>query len=151
MLEGRDLVAGLGLAAFILIRLPAAASGTVLNLLPTPGPPTLLGLAGFFAAAVPLAFATGAGACWITTAADGRRNMPLEGSQSKYRCPWTLPSFLPSKLSNSTPTQSPSANSVCPTYRTIPIRPSASWTVWPTVQHVSMEPSWGSLAPPHAH
>lgn len=49
-LDGRDLVAGLGLAAFMLILLLAAGSGAVDILRPTPEPTTLLGLPGLFAA-----------------------------------------------------------------------------------------------------
>lgn len=61
MLEGRDLVAGVGLAAFILILFPAAISGATLDLLAIPFPITLLGLAGFFAALGTVGLDAGAG------------------------------------------------------------------------------------------
>jgi hypothetical protein len=63
MLDGRDVLpAGLGLAAFILIRFPDPGSGTELILRPRAGPPTLLGLVGFFRAAYPFrGFAAGGG------------------------------------------------------------------------------------------
>ena len=74
MLEGRDVrVAGLGLAAFILIRLPEATSGTVLIRLPPGAAATLVGLDSLFAGAG-LGFG---GACSIILTAVGRRNIPL--------------------------------------------------------------------------
>lgn len=50
--------------------------------------------------------------------------MPNPGSQSKYRSPWTDPSFFPESSVNSTPIQSPSAKLVAPMYRTVACRPS---------------------------
>ena len=49
MLEGRDLVAGLGLAAFMLILFPVPVSATEVRLNTTPVFTTLLGLEAFFA------------------------------------------------------------------------------------------------------
>lgn len=80
MLDGLDLVAGLGLAAFMLCLFPDAASDTVLTLLPAAAPPTLLGLVGFFMTAAPFCF--GGAACSITAPA-GRTNIPRPASQSK--------------------------------------------------------------------
>jgi hypothetical protein len=94
VLEGRDLVTGLGLAAFMLILFPAPGSGTPLCLLTRFGPPTLLGLAGFLFG--PLVVFTGGGGWAMMVAAAGRRNIPRFISQSKYRSPCTLPSFFPS-------------------------------------------------------
>jgi hypothetical protein len=112
------LPAGLGLAAFMLIRFPAPGSGTVLILLPRVGPATLLGLLCLFGIGTPfegLRTDTGAGACAMIVTAVGLRNIPFPSSQSKDLSPFTLPSFLPSKSSNSTPTHSPGANPVWPT------------------------------------
>lgn len=105
MLEGRDLVAGLGLAAFMLILFPVAASATDVRRGPTPVLMTLLGLEVFFTG-TGAAFGGGAGCAMAMTAA-GFTNMPRPGSQSKYRSPRTLPSFLPLSSSNSTPIHSP--------------------------------------------
>ena len=91
-LDGRDLEEGVGLAEFMLILLPVPTSGTALILRPTPEPTTLLGLAAFFAGT---AAGLGAGACWMMVMAVGLTNMPLPISHSKYRSPWTLPSFFP--------------------------------------------------------
>ena len=113
-LDGRDLVMGLGLAAFILILFPAPVSGTMLVLLASPGPVVLLGRVGLLVAA-PFVALGGAAGCSMIVAADGRRNIPRPISQSKYRSPLTLPSFFPSYPSSSTPIHSPAANSVCPT------------------------------------
>ena len=109
MLEGREpRLAGVGLAAFMLCLLPAAISCTALGLLPSaPRPATLLGLETFFATAG-AGFGTAAG-CSVIRTAGGRRNMPLPISQSKYRSPCMLPSFLPLSSSSSTPIQSPAA------------------------------------------
>ena len=86
MLDGRDLVAGLGLAAFMLILFPAAGSGAVLILRPSPGPTTLPGLAGFLTTPF-VGFGAGGGACSIIDIAEGRKNIPLPIGQSKYLCP----------------------------------------------------------------
>lgn len=147
VLDGRDpRVAGLGLAAFMLIRFPAATSGTLLILRPSPET-TLLGLATFFAATDPLAgFDTGAGRS-MTVRAVGLRNMPRPISQSKYLSPCTLPSFLPLSSSSSTPTHSPAAKCGCPTNRTVPKRPSTSSTVWPRSSSDMMRESSGSERP----
>src|SRR5450432_2519630 len=114
MLEGLDvgletLGTGLGLAAFMLSRLPAPESVTVLNLFPVVGKTALAGLPTLLAG--PLSFlSTGNGAgCAITVSAAGLRNIPLPIWQSKYLSPWTLPSFLPLSSLSSTPTQSPGA------------------------------------------
>jgi hypothetical protein len=78
-LEGLELgldilAAGLGLAAFMLIRFPAPASGTELNLFPGAGSTALEGLPTLLA--VPLSVAgTGAG-CAMTITAEGLRNIP---------------------------------------------------------------------------
>ena len=128
-LEGRDLGAGLGLAAFELILLPWPTSGTALILLPSPELTTLLGLAAFFTDA---AAGLGGGACSTMVMVVGRTNIPLPISQSKYRSPRTLPSFLPLLSSNSTPTQSPVWKWVSPMYLTVARRPSGSSTIWPT-------------------
>jgi hypothetical protein len=98
MLEGRDpLAAGLGLAAFMLILFPAAASATPLILLVIPGPVTLLGRAAFLAPVGPFGFAVGGGGGWsiIEVIAASLTNIPFPISHSKYRSPLTLPSFLP--------------------------------------------------------
>lgn len=114
MLDGRDpLPAGLGLAAFMLIRLLTPVSGTMLVLRPSPELTTLVGLATFFAGAT--AFGAAAGCSMIAATAAARRNIPLPISQSKYLSPLTLPSFLPLRPSSSTPIQSPAANPVWPT------------------------------------
>jgi hypothetical protein len=114
MLDGRDpLAAGLGLAAFMLIRFPTPLSGTMLVLLPSPELTTLFGLAAFLAGAAD--FGTAAGCSMIAATAAALRNIPLPISQSKYLSPLTLPSFLPLRLSSSTPIQSPVANPVWPT------------------------------------
>ena len=112
MLEGRDLVVGLGLTEFTLTLFAAPTSGTELKRRPAPALATLLGLAGFFASTVVdfMGFTGGAGA-WVTgstyATADGLTNIPLPGSQSKYLWPCTLPSFLPLSSSSSTPIHSP--------------------------------------------
>lgn len=142
-LDGRDLVAGLGLAAFMLILFPAAGSGAVDIRRPTPELTTLFGLPGFFAAPF-TGFATGGGGCSITVIAAGRKNIPLPASQSKYLVPLTLPSFLPANCSSSTPTHSPSANWVCPIYRITPIWPLLSSTVWPMARLLIMGKSLGN-------
>jgi len=92
MLEGRDLVAGLGLTELTLTLLAAPTSGTELNRRPAPVLATLLGLAGFFASAGAdlMGFAAGAragtaGSTYATAA--GLTNIPLPGSQSKYLWP----------------------------------------------------------------
>ena len=89
MLDGRDLVAGLGLTEFTLTLLAAPTSGTELKRRPAPVLATLLGLAGFFASVVAdfrgFVVGAGAGAAGSTYAtAAGRTNIPLAGSQSKY-------------------------------------------------------------------
>ena len=129
MLEGRDpLAAGLGLAAFMLIRFPAAGSGALLVLFPNPDPVTLLGLAAFL---TPAGFAAGGGWSMIEVIAANLTNIPLPISHSKYRSPLTLPSFFPPLSSSSTPIHSPGANSVWPIKRMVAVRPSLSSTVWP--------------------
>lgn len=132
-LDGLDVrVAGLGLAAFILILFPAAGSCAVLNLLPVPDT-TLLGLPVRLTGPLPFTgFGGGGIGCSIISTADGLKNIPRPISQSKYRSPCTLPSFFPLPSSSSTPTQSPGAKCGCPTNRITAIRPSASCTVWPT-------------------
>lgn len=62
----------------------------------------------------------------------GRQKMPYGAVQSKYRLPWTDPSFFPDGSSSTTPTHCPSANAVVPTKRTVPNRPSFNSTFWPT-------------------
>jgi hypothetical protein len=119
MLEGLEfgldvLVAGLGLAAFMLILVPAPASGTVLSLLPGAGRTALEGLPTLLV--VPLLFGacgTGAG-CAMTVTAAGLRNIPRPILHSKYLSPCTLPSFFPLSSSSSTPTQSPVEKWGCP-------------------------------------
>lgn len=87
MLEGRDLVAGLGLEEFMLTLLAPPTSGTELNLRPAPVLTTLLGL-GAFLVATTAGFGTVAGAGGSTEVIAARlRNIPLPGSQSKYLCP----------------------------------------------------------------
>jgi hypothetical protein len=119
MLEGLEvgldvLVAGLGLAAFMLIRVPAPASGTVLNLLPGPGKIALDGLPTLLAGPLLLgAWGNGVG-CVITVTAAGLRNIPFPIRHSKYLSPCTLPSFFPLSSSSSTPTQSPVEKWGCP-------------------------------------
>ena len=61
----------------------------------------------------------------------GLTNMPYPIGQSKYRSPWTLPSFLPVFSSNSTPIHSPTWKLVWPANRTVALRPSLSFTVCP--------------------
>lgn len=128
-LDGRDLEEGVGLAEFMLILLPAFTSGTALILRPMPELTTLLGLAAFFAGT---AAGLGGRACSMMVTAAGLTNMPLPISHSKYRSPWTLPSFFPLSSSSSTPTQSPAAKWGCPMYRTVAKRPSVSSMTWPT-------------------
>lgn len=85
MLDGLDVLTGLGLGALRLIRLPAFGSLTVvLDRLPTGG-----GSGG-------LVLTVGLGGGASTVRAAGRRNMPLPCSVSKYRTPATDPSFFPS-------------------------------------------------------
>jgi hypothetical protein len=148
MLDGRDVLpAGLGLAAFMLIRFPAPGSGTELVLRPKAEPPTLLGPVVFFTAADPFGgFAAGGGCSMIEVIAIGRTNIPRPISQSKYLSPLTLPSFLPLSSSSSTPTQSSEANRVCPTNRTVAMRPSLSWTVWPTASSAMLCKSLGRFS-----
>ena len=93
MLEGRDLVTGLGLTEFTLTLFAAPTSGTELKRRPVPVLATLLGLVGFFASTVAdfMGF-TGGGAEAVTAGstyatAAGRTNMPLPGPQSKYLWP----------------------------------------------------------------
>jgi hypothetical protein len=52
--------------------------------------------------------------------ADGLTNSPCIGGHSKYRRPWTLPSFLPAGSSNSRPSHSPAAKSATPMNRMKP-------------------------------
>jgi hypothetical protein len=111
----------------MLILLPAATSGTALILRPIPELVTVLVLAVFFAGTA----AGLGGGCSMMVTAVGRTNIPLPMSHSKYRSPWTLPSFLPLSSSNSTPTQSPAAKWGCPIYRTVAKRPSVSSMTWP--------------------
>lgn len=66
----------------------------------------------------------------LTTAA-GLTNIPKPCSQSKYRSPWTDPSFLPVGSPSSTPIQSPGAKLVLPMKRMIAFRPSDKQTTWP--------------------
>lgn len=131
ILEGRDVLGpGLGLGAFKLFLLPTPVSIDVLAVL-DPEVNMLLGLEVLvFLVAVAAGFGFGGG--WAMTAtAVGRTNMPLPMAQSKYRSPWTLPSFLPVPSSNSTPTQTPGAKAVSPTKRTTALRPSARRTTCP--------------------
>lgn len=79
MLDGL-LVAGLGLAAFMLARLPVAESVIEFVLRPSPALVVLLGLVDFFA--TPLAAFAGAG-CAMTVAEAGLTNIPFAGSHSK--------------------------------------------------------------------
>lgn len=81
-------------------------------------------------AAAGLGFGLGAGA-GSSTLETRWRNIPWSGSQSKYRLPWTEPSFFPEASSSSTPIQSPSRNRVSPTNRTVAMRPSPSSTMAP--------------------
>ena len=55
-----------------------------------------------------------------------RTKRPWFGRQGKYSTSLTLPSFLPSAVSSSTPTQSPGANCVGPMKRTTPGFPPTS-------------------------
>ena len=124
--------AGVGLAEFILCRLAAFES---LMSLRRPFVRVLalddfiavvfVAVAGFGATEL-LTFGVGCSRIFYTPV--GLMNMPWPGSQSKYLCPWTEPSFLPDWSSNSRPTQSPGANSVDPAKRTVAVRPSPSWT-----------------------
>lgn len=82
----------------------------------------------------------------VTTTA-GRTNMPKPGSQSKYRSPWTVPSFFPVGSSNSTPIQSPSAKWVAPTYRTVAWRPSDNVTTCPEETTTIVSPKKGFQEP----
>lgn len=75
----------------MLIRFPADGSGAPLNLLVSPGPVTLLGLAAFL---IPVGFAAGGGWSMIEVIAASLTNIPLPISHSKYRSPLTLPSFF---------------------------------------------------------
>lgn len=128
MLEGRDVLGpGLGLGAFKLFLLPTPVSREVLAVL-EPEVNMLLGLEVlvFLVAVVTVVAGFGFGGGWATTlTAAGRTNMPLPMSQSKYRSPWTLPSFFPVPSSSSTPTQRPGAKAVSPTKRMMALRPSA--------------------------
>lgn len=136
MLEGRDVLGpGLGLGAFKLFLLPTPVSREVLAVL-DPEVNMLLGLEVLvFLVAVVAGLGFGGG--WATTAtAAGRTNMPLPMSQSKYRSPWTLPSFLPDPSSSSTPTQAPGAKAVSPTKRMTALRPSARRTTCPGTNSV---------------
>lgn len=95
-----SLAAGLGLAAFILILFPAAASVTLPVLLAA-GAMTLLGRLVLFNPPGPLAaeatdaFLAGGAGCSNTVTAEGRTNIPRPISHSKYLSPLTLPSFFP--------------------------------------------------------
>lgn len=136
MLEGRDVLGpGLGLGAFRLFLLPTPVSREALAVL-DPEVNMLLGLEVLvFLVAVGAGFGFGGG--WaITATAAGRTNMPLPMSQSKYRSPWTLPSFLPEPSSSSTPTQTPGAKAVSPTKRTTALRPSARRMTCPGISSV---------------
>ena len=124
--------AGVGLPSLILLLF--AVGSSTLGLLDPPTPITALDGRGFFAAPFPAAGALGAAfgfGASTTESATGRKNMPWLGAQSKYRCPCTAPSFLPSASESSTPTQSPEAKCVDPTYWTVPRRPFCNFTVWP--------------------
>lgn len=81
MLEGR-LVAGLGLAEFMLDLLEVEESMTLI-LLPTRETMALDGRAGFLVAG----FGDGAGCCSRIVTTEGRRNMPLPMAHSKYLSP----------------------------------------------------------------
>lgn len=136
MLEGRDVLGpGLGLGAFKLFLLPTPVSMEVLAVL-EPDVNMLLGLEVLvFLVAVVVGFGFGGG--WATTAtAVGRTNMPFPMSQSKYRSPWTLPSFLPEPSSSSTPTQAPGAKAVSPTKRMTALRPSVRRITCPGTRSV---------------
>lgn len=157
MLDGRpDLGPGLGLGALRLIRFPSPASDT-LETRPPPTPNKLLGRPGLLAAAedapglgvVAAGEGAMAGAGAMMTSVDGRTNMPWPMAQSKYRSPWTLPSFLPLSSSSSTPTQSPAAKCVWPTKRTTPSRPSGSRTVWPGAKSDMLMAGGSPLPPRH--
>jgi hypothetical protein len=141
MLDGRAIRgAGLGEAVFMLILFEAPKSVTlpVLRAAAAPAAPgpmllvllpatdvlavlltILLGLDVFFT--VGAGFAAGLGAAATSVTAVGRTNMPFPGAQSKYRSPWTAPSFLPSPSISSTPTHSPVAKLVVPAKRTMPL------------------------------
>jgi hypothetical protein len=129
ILDGRDARGtGLGLGAFRLIRLPKDGSLRDVGRPAAPGA-TVLGLDALRIGAV--AFDGGREGCNIVTVV-GLTNIPLLGEQSKYRSPCTDPSFLPKPSSSSTPIQSPTAKWVCPTKRTVALRPSLSRMDCPT-------------------
>lgn len=125
MLDGLLPILGLavGDSAVMLDGLPLPWSIDPVALLTTAGAPGL--------AAAGLAGAFGLGSCRMRATPMFRKNMPWPGLQSKYRSPWTEPSFLPVASSNSTPTQRPSAKEVSPMKRITPTRPSLSSTTWP--------------------
>lgn len=132
MLEGLLPILGLGVedSAAMLDGLPLPWSMDPVALLATaPGAATrpaggLVGALGF-------------GSSMMRATPIGRKNIPWPGFDSKYRVPCTEPSFFPDGSSNSTPTQRPSAKAVSPTKRIIPMRPSLSSMIWPTLRLAS--------------
>lgn len=124
------LAAGVGVPCNVLALLPGSSLNSVCLLAPLTAaePWMLLGRALFVGTPLPVAafgFAFGA-SCNTLATPDGRQKMPYPAAHSKYRFPWTEPSFFPLCSSSSTPTQSPVWNDVVPTYRTVPTRVSLS-------------------------
>jgi hypothetical protein len=102
---------------------PAATLETILEGLPL----TAVPFTGF-----PLVLASGGRGCsTISVTALGRRNMPFPIAQSKYRSPWTEPSFFPDSSWSSIPIHPPGANAVVPTNLTIACLPSKIVMIWP--------------------
>mmetsp|Transcript_118127 Transcript_118127/g.335098 ORF Transcript_118127/g.335098 Transcript_118127/m.335098 type:complete len:286 (-) Transcript_118127:109-966(-) len=66
------------------------------------------------------AFAAGLVSGTLMILSVGRMNRPCWGPHWKYRVPATLPSFLPTAWSNTTPTHSPAAKAVGPIKWTVP-------------------------------
>lgn len=119
-------------AALVLCRLAAVGGNPVCFRIPAEIP-------GLGCALPPAALVAGLVVCllsgsgWtILPTTVGRTNMPCPGSQSKYRSPWTAPSFLPVASSNSRPIHCPSAKWVVPMKRTVACRPSGSSITVPT-------------------
>lgn len=129
------LAAGVGVPCNVLALLPGSSLNNVCLLVPLTAaePCMLLGRAPFAGAPLltgALGFALGA-SCNTLATPDARQKMPYPAAHSKYRFPWTEPSFFPLCSSSSTPIHSPVWKEVVPTNRTVPMRVSLSSTVCP--------------------
>lgn len=124
------LAAGVGVPCNILARLPGSSFNNVCLLVPfTAAVPCMLLGRALFVGAPLLVAALGLAldvSCNTLATPDARQKMPYPAAHSKYRFPWTEPSFLPLCSSSSTPTHSPVWKDVVPTNRTVPMRVSLS-------------------------